>query len=1012
MKPELVGRALGVVSACLAAWPFIGLPIMCQFAHTVYVDEPALLAGYARPDMQHKETMHGSAACDAIGAEEQLVERLTRAFASERVTIHDITAGEGRCSCTSVSATVRSQRSDGTEAILLAFNLGAHDDVRNATTSRPAELAMSLAATLREARWLTKDVIFLLHPTCSCACEPRSMACPHAPVRRFLEEYHLTAATDASDVPLSQARPSVQQAGLLRQVITITYEEPLPGKAMHAQQGEIMAELHGVGGRLPNLDVYSTIWKIAQHSDVRVPVAIPAAGGVNRGAGRVVRALRFMLALALGEPRGEHAAALAMGVDAISLSARGMQSDDAQLQRLLLGTVRSFSNLEEALHHSHYTYVLLDANTLLPLKLLAPGLLLPALASLLLRGWGVFTARPRSMVDALSAVLMVHAAGFALVVAPGLSPYMPCDEFQIVSASLAPMVGVVLLHMWWLFISSTLALLSWRRPHTLSLSQLAVAACLVSICVATAYTCHAIHLGHIGAALLAAMAAIGLPSYEPPRSKHLAVRLIVEVLTAVALSPLSLLCCASDAAGASALLPLGIVSKVWHGAAIHRTLPYAFACVGIFPMSAIIGAMRLRRIASLLRLMRRMRRQSRGRSEMAMPNTHRFEEALRVARKLPKCELHMHLDGSLLPSFIAERAAARGVETPGGPRALREFVDAMKAAMRSRSSDARVITAVGAKKNWPIFDYMNQFLQTTDELIEATKSLCMSLRLDHNVWYCELRFCPALHTREGLSEAAVVRAVVTGFARARDEVGIRGGVILCALRSYPAPHPLDMARLARDWLGHGVVGFDVAGSENYALTQPAIRDALEACSQWGVPTTVHAGELPKGMVGNLEEALEMKVHRIGHGAGLCHGDALEQGIDRHLLASAAENDTVIEVCLTAICTSSRVPSYAAHPIRRMLDAGLCVCLSCDNLTLSGDPATAGGYPLHAGYSYAYPSGELAHLVADCGVSWSEARQVVLNGIRAAFPHGGATPTFVAEFEAEVNRVLLEHFGLQ
>ena len=117
--------------------------------------------------------------------------------------------------------------------------------------------------------------------------------------------------------------------------------------------------------------------------------------------------------------------------------------------------------------------------------------------------------------------------------------------------------------------------------------------------------------------------------------------------------------------------------------------------------------------------------------------------------------------------------------------------------------------------------------------------------------------------------------------------------------------PLDMAKLARDWLGHGVVGFDVAGSENYALTQPAIRDALEACSQWGVPTTVHAGELPKGMVGNLEEALEMKVHRIGHGAGLCHGDALEQGIDRHLLASAAENDTVIEVCLTAICTSSR-----------------------------------------------------------------------------------------------------------
>jgi hypothetical protein len=163
---------------------------------------------------------------------------------------------------------------------------------------------------------------------------------------------------------------------------------------------------------------------------------------------------------------------------------------------------------------------------------------------------------------------------------------------------------------------------------------------------------------------------------------------------------------------------------------------------------------------------------------------------------------------------------------------------------------------------------------------------------------------------------------------------------------------------------------------------------------------------------------------------------------------------VVEVCLTAITTPSKgIPSYAHHPVKRLLAAGVRCALSCDNLLLSGDPGTAGpvdddevtganGVGGHAatpepqsagggeragerindggggggggggagavaavvpgglGCSYAHPSGEVAHLVADCGASWAEARQVVLEGARAAFvlggPHGSAVrPTGAA-----------------
>ena len=387
----------------------------------------------------------------------------------------------------------------------------------------------------------------------------------------------------------------------------------------------------------------------------------------------------------------------------------------------------------------------------------------------------------------------------------------------------------------------------------------------------------------------------------------------------------------------------------------------------------------------------------------------KFKAALRVARRLPKTELHLHLDGSLPPEFIRARAAARGIDVPQTARELRTFIDEMKAARvtAAKSSDARDITAVGAKKNWPIFDFMNRFLQTADELADATCALCVALRRDHNVWYAEVRFCPSLHTLEGLSEDAAVRAVAAGFARARDRVGIRGGVIVCALRSYPAPHPMEMARLARAHAGAGgVVGLDVAGAETYALALPALRDALVAARGWGVPLTVHAGELPRGMVPNLKTAFELGARRIGHGFALAFGDAAESGEAASLLARAAELGVTVEACVTGNCTASKVPAYAVHPIRQMFDAGVRVALSCDNLTLSGDPEVVGAYPADGGLLYAHPSGEVAHLVADCGFGWAEAREVLVAGARAAFaPEADAA--FVAEFAAEVDRVLRE-----
>ena len=193
-----------------------------------------------------------------------------------------------------------------------------------------------------------------------------------------------------------------------------------------------------------------------------------------------------------------------------------------------------------------------------------------------------------------------------------------------------------------------------------------------------------------------------------------------------------------------------------------------------------------------------------------------------LLRRLPKAELHLHLDGSLTPSFIERRAAARGIALPCPAQELREWLHAQKVRAREQNGNRQE-----KGRNWGVFDFCNQFLQTAGELSEATFELLCDLA-SHNVRLVELRFCPTLHCDDGLSAEEAVLAVIDGFRRGATSVEppMQGGVILCALRSHPAQHGTEMVALARRMIDDPiqcgtagwVVGFDVAGDEgNYPL---------------------------------------------------------------------------------------------------------------------------------------------------------------------------------------------------
>ena len=323
-----------------------------------------------------------------------------------------------------------------------------------------------------------------------------------------------------------------------------------------------------------------------------------------------------------------------------------------------------------------------------------------------------------------------------------------------------------------------------------------------------------------------------------------------------------------------------------------------------------------------------------------------------------------------------ELAGAEGESEQG----LRDFLHGMK--VRARQKDS--MNAQEAGKNWGVFDWCNRFLMTREELREASRMICTNAREAHNVIRTELRFCPTLHTLEALTPRDAVDAVVEGVQAS----GEQNGVIICSLRSHDAQHSIAMAILAVDTFHDtdGVVcGFDIAGDEgSFPLSLHA--EAVKFCKKNGVPVTVHAGEWP-GSIDNVSLALDLGVDRIGHGWSMA--------LDAEVMERCRRQGCVVEICLTSNVKPAAgqgwIGSYESHPVRKMFDAGVKICLNSDNHLLSG-----------AADRRAHPTGEVEHLISDCGFTLEEVFQVLLNGVEASFVKDDAAKAKLLKvFEAEL-----------
>ena len=315
-----------------------------------------------------------------------------------------------------------------------------------------------------------------------------------------------------------------------------------------------------------------------------------------------------------------------------------------------------------------------------------------------------------------------------------------------------------------------------------------------------------------------------------------------------------------------------------------------------------------------------------------------------LLRRLPKAELHCHLDGSVRPETLIELGKEYNRAMPRDDAdALREFM---------RVDDARSLEDYLAR-----FDVTLSVMQTEAALERIAYELSMDAAKD-GVRYIEVRYAPVLNVRGGLSLGAAVEAPLRGLERAERDGGAMARVIICGLRHMLPEVSVELARLAVSYKRHGVVGFDLAGGE---LGNPASLHAaaFTYAREHELACTCHAGE--GADASSVREAVHRcGAHRIGHATRLIEDDSLTQYVNDRRIA--------LEICLTSNVQTHAVESYEDHPLRRYFDRGMNVVLNTDNRLMSGTTLTD----------------EYMHAARTLSFTFDELAQIALNGFRSAF----------------------------
>ncbi|MBP2548393.1 adenosine deaminase [Neorhizobium galegae] len=267
---------------------------------------------------------------------------------------------------------------------------------------------------------------------------------------------------------------------------------------------------------------------------------------------------------------------------------------------------------------------------------------------------------------------------------------------------------------------------------------------------------------------------------------------------------------------------------------------------------------------------------------------------------LLKAEIHCHIEGAAPPALALRQAEKYGVD-PNGFMAGDSY---------AWTDFAAFIQA---------YDKVAALFRTQEDYALLTESYLTELAAIQTI-YSEIIVSPDHGDRIGLGADAYLAGITDGIWAAKEKTGIEARIIVTGERHFGPDRVIAAAEYAARSRNPLVTGFNMAGEERMGRVADYAR-AFDIARDAGLGLTIHAGEVCGAF--SVTDALDLvKPARIGHGVR-----AIE---DEALVARLAEMGVVLEVCPGSNIALSVYPDFDSHPLRKLFEAGVRVCINSDD----------------------------------------------------------------------------------
>jgi len=287
------------------------------------------------------------------------------------------------------------------------------------------------------------------------------------------------------------------------------------------------------------------------------------------------------------------------------------------------------------------------------------------------------------------------------------------------------------------------------------------------------------------------------------------------------------------------------------------------------------------------------------------------ENISEIIRRMPKIELHLHLEGAFTFEFLF--------------------------GLIKKYNDLEVKSIDELKQKFVFKDFQhfiemwfwkNKFFRTAEDFEESTYQTIKNLS-SQNVIYAEVFFSPWDFEPSGLKVETIAEATISGIRKAEKDFPIKCGLIVDIVRNHGSATAMDRLKQITPYLNKGIIGLGLGGNErNFPASD--FKEVFREAKKRGFRLTAHAGEAA-GPESVWSAIIDLEAERIGHGVR-----AIE---DQRLIDYLVEEKIPLEICISSNIKTKVYSSLNEHPFSDLFKKGVNVTINSDDPPMFGSNIT-------------------------------------------------------------------------